>query len=143
VAHAAALACAGIPESRAHVLQALTLATTPKVESRRFTWYTDVNEFRSVATGIPRMSGSTAQVRALYTLGRQRLSDRQTLDELARLFPVAESVDVQRAIAAVFIRSDYQLLDKAEFVRVLSQFRLKSPSGDDIIDILIRRLRPA
>jgi hypothetical protein len=147
VAHAAALACLGSAESRARVLRALT--TGDDAESLIAEIYlvhrpiTDVNEFRAVAIGIPRMSGSTAQVRALDTLGRQRLSDRQTLDELARLFPVAESVDVQRAIAAVFIRSDYQLLDKAEFVRVLNQSRLRSPSGDDIIDILIRRLRPA
>ena len=54
------------------------------------------------------MTGPAAQVRALDTLARHRLSDRQSLDELARLFPAARSVDVQRAIAAVFIRSDYQ-----------------------------------
>jgi hypothetical protein len=147
VANAAALACLGCAESRARVLRALT--TGDDAESLIAEIYlihrpiTDVNEFNAVATGILRMSGSTAQVRALDTLGRQRLSDRQTLDKLARLFSVAESVDVQRAIAAVFIRSDYQLLDKAEIVRVLSQSRLKSLSGDDIIDILIRRLRPA
>jgi hypothetical protein len=87
------------------------------------------------------MTGAGAQVRALDTLARHRLSDRQSLDELARLFPAAESIDVQRAIAAVFIRSDYQMLPKPEIVRVLSQSRLKSSSGDDIIDILIRRLQ--
>jgi hypothetical protein len=51
------------------------------------------------------------------------------------------SLDIQRAIAAVFVRSDYQALPKLEIVRVLSQSRLKSHSGDDVIDILIRRLR--
>lgn len=102
---------------------------------------TDLNELRVVASGITRMIGSGAQVRALDTLARHRLSDRQSLDELARLFRAAESVAVQRAIAAVFIRFDYQVLHKTEIVRVLSQSRLKSPSGDDIIDILIRRLR--
>jgi hypothetical protein len=61
--------------------------------------------------------------------------------ELARPFPAAGSVDVQRAIAAVLIRSDYEQLPKPEIVRVLSQSRLKSSSGDDIIDVLIRRLR--
>jgi hypothetical protein len=69
------------------------------------------------------------------------VSDRQSLDELARFFPAAESVDVQGAIAAVFIRQDYQLLPEPELVRVLSRPRLKSPNSDDIIDILIRRLR--
>ena len=147
VAHAAALACLGSAEGRVRVLQALT--SGDDAESRIAEVYlvhrpiTDVNEFRGVASGIIRMTGSSAQVRALDTLGRQRLSDRESLDELARLFPAAESVDVQRAIAAVLIRSDYQLLAKPEIVRVLSQSRLRSPSGDDIIDILIRRLRAA
>jgi hypothetical protein len=145
VAQAAALACLGSAEGRVRVLQALI--SRDDAESQIAEVYlrhrpiTDVNELRAVARGITHMTGSSVQVRALDTLGRHRLSDRQSLDELARLFPVAESVDVQRAIAAVFIRSDYQLLDKAEFVRVLSQSRLKSPGGDDIIDILIRRLR--
>jgi hypothetical protein len=147
VAHAAALACLGSAEGRVRVLQALT--SGDDAESRIAEVYlvhrpiTDVNEFRGVASGIIRMTGSSAQVRALDTLGRQRLSDRESLDELARLFPAAESVDVQRAIAAVLIRSDYKLLAKPEIVRVLSQSRLRSPSGDDIIDILIRRLRAA
>jgi hypothetical protein len=87
------------------------------------------------------MTGSAAQVRALNVLARHRLSDREILVELARLFPVAESVDVQRAIAAVLIRSDLQELPRPEIVRVLSQSRLKSAGGDDIIDILIRRLQ--
>jgi hypothetical protein len=145
VAHAAALACLGSAEGRTRVLQALT--SRDDAESQIAEVYlghrpiTDVNELRAVASGITRMTGSSAQVRALDTLARHRLSDRQSLDELARLFPAAESVDVQRAIAAVFIHSDYQLLGKQEFVHVLSQSRLKSPSGDDIIDILIRRLR--
>ena len=56
-------------------------------------------------------------------------------------FAAAESVDVQRAIAAVFIRSDYRLLPKPEMVQVLTQSRLRSRGGGDIIDILIRRLQ--
>jgi hypothetical protein len=88
------------------------------------------------------MTGSTgAQIRALATLARHRLSDRQSLDELGRLFPTAVSVDVQRAIAAVHIRSDSQALAKPEMIRVLTRSRLRSPSGDDMIDILIRRLQ--
>ena len=145
VTHAAAMACLGSAEARARVLQALTSRDDAEVQiaevylGRRP--ITDANELRVVASGITRMTGSGAQVRALDTLARHRLSDRQTLDELARLFPAAESVDVQRAIAAVFIRADYQSLPKPEMVRVLSQSRLKSPSGVDIIDILIRRLQ--
>ncbi len=145
VTHAAALACLGSPDGRARTLQALTSRDDADVQIAEVYLghrpITDVDELRVVANGITRMTGSGAQVRALDTLARHRLSDRQSLDELARLFPAAESVDVQRAIAAVFIRSDYQLLPKPEMVRVLSQSRLKSSGGDDIIDILIRRLQ--
>jgi hypothetical protein len=94
-----------------------------------------------VATGIARMPGSGAQSRALDTLARHRPSDGQSLDELARLFPTASSVDVQRAIAPVLIRADYHAIAKPEFARALAQNRRKSPDGTDIIDILIRRLR--
>ena len=145
VTHAAALACLGSAASRARVLQALTSRDDAEVQIAEVYLghrpINDVNELRAIASGITRMTGSGAQVRALDTLARHRLSDRQSLDELARLFPVAESVDVQRAIAAVFIRSDYQSLPKPEMVRVLSRSRLKSQGGDDIIDILIRRLQ--
>ena len=145
VTHAAALACLGSDEGRARVLQALTSRDDAEVQIAEVYLghrpITDVNELRVIASGITRMTGPGAQVRALDTLARHRLSDRQSLDELARLFPAAESLDVQRAIAAVLIRSDYQMLPKPEIVRVLSQSRLKSSSGDDIIDILIRRLQ--
>jgi hypothetical protein len=102
---------------------------------------TDVDELRTVVSGITRMTRSGAQVRALETLARHRLSDGRSLGELAHFFPAAESLDVQRAIAGVLIRSDYEALPKPEVARVLSQSRLKSPNGGDIIDILIRRLQ--
>jgi hypothetical protein len=145
VTNAAVLACVGSPEGRARVLQALTDGDDGEVQIAEVYLghrpITDVGELRVVANGITRMTGSPAQVRALETLARHRLSDPQSLDELTRLFPVSRSVDVQRAIAAVFIRADLQQLRKPEMVRVLSQNRLKSPAGDDIIDILIRRLQ--
>jgi hypothetical protein len=145
VTQAAVLACLGSADGRARVLQSLTSRDDGEVQIAEVYLghrpITDVNELRVVASGIMGMTGSGAQVRALDTLARHRLSDRESLDDLARLFPTSESIDVQRAIAAVFIRSDYQSLPKSELVRVMSQSRLKSPSGDDIIDILIRRLR--
>ena len=145
VANAAVLGCLGSTEGHARVLQALTLGNEAEAEiAEVYLGYrpiTDVAELRVVANGITRMAGSPAQVRALDTLARNRLDDRQSLDELVRLFPVSRSVDVQRAIAALFIRSDYQLLSKPETVHVLSQSRVKSTGGDDIIDILIRRLQ--
>ena len=144
-AHAAALGCLGSPEGRARAIQALTSSDDTEVQIAEVYLghrpITDVDEIRLVASGIARMTESGAQVRALDTLARHRLSDRRSLDELARLFSVSRSVDVQRAIAAVFIRSDYQLLPRPEMVSLLSQSRLKSPGGADIIDILLRRLQ--
>jgi hypothetical protein len=145
VNNAAALACLGSDAARARVLQALTSHDDEEVQIAQVYLshhpMTDVEELRVVASRIAHMTGSGAQVRALDTLARHRLSDRQSLEELARYFPAAGSVDVQRAIAAVFIRADYQALAKPEVARVLSQYRLKSPDGNDIIDIAIRRLR--
>ncbi len=114
VAHAAVLGCLGSNEGRARVLQALTDGDDADVQiAEVFLAHrpiVDVGELRAVASAITRMTGSPAQVRALDTLARHRLTDRQSLDELTRLFPASRSVDVQRAIAAVFIRSDLQQL---------------------------------
>jgi len=99
--------------------------------------YTD---YRDVAAAIARMSGSDAQVRALDTLAHYRLSDRESLEELTRLFPVTKSVNVQRAIAGILIRSDYQTIAKPKLVQTLREHRLKSPDGEDSIDVLIRQL---
>jgi hypothetical protein len=143
--NAAALACLGSGEGRARVLRALTSHDDEEVQIAQVYLghrpITDVGELRVVASGITRMTVSGAQVRALDTLARHRLSDSQSLGELARLYPAAGSVDVQRAIAAVFIRADDSAIAKPDVARVLSQYRLKSPDGNDIIDILIRRLR--
>ncbi|MEO8347224.1 MAG: hypothetical protein ABI607_16175, partial [Betaproteobacteria bacterium] len=79
----------------------------------------------------------------LDTLGRHYVSDPESLDELARLFPLTKSVYVQRAIAGILIRSDFDAVDKPELVRVLRLHRLKSPDGADLIDTLIRRLGAA
>jgi len=145
VNNAAALACLGSAEARARVLHALTSAHDADVELAQVYLshrpMTDVEELRVVATGIARMPASGAQVRALDTLARHRLSDGPSLNELAQLFPAAPSIDVQRAIASVLIRGDYQAIAKPEFVHVLAQNRRRSPDGTDIIDILIRRLR--
>jgi hypothetical protein len=101
----------------------------------------DVDELRVVTSGIARMNGSAAQVRALDTLAHQHLSDPESLEELARLFPLTESVGVQTAIAGVLIRSDYKAIARPEFVQTLQRHRLRSSNGADLIDVLIRRLQ--
>jgi hypothetical protein len=145
VPQAAALACLGSDDARARVLQALTSRDHAEVEvAEVYLGYrpmTDVTDLRVAASEIARMTDPATQIRALETLARHRLSDPQSLDELARLFPAAGTLDVQRAIAAVFIRSDYASLPRPEIAQLLSEYRRKSPGGDDIIDILIRRLR--
>jgi glyoxylate carboligase len=53
--------------------------------------------------------------------------------------PLAKSVNVQRAIAGILIRADYQSIAKPKLVQTLREHRLKSPDGEDSIDILIRQ----
>ena len=87
------------------------------------------------------MDAGEAQVRALETLARQRLTDPQSLQEIADLFPLARSLDAQRAIAGILIRADHRSLARADLMRSLRQHRLKSTDGNDVIDALIRLLQ--
>jgi hypothetical protein len=145
VTHAAVLACLGSTEARAQVLLALTSPNDEEVQIAqvylRHRPITDVNELRVATAGIARMNESKAQVRALETLASQQLSDPESLEELMRLFPLAESVGVQTAIAGILIRSDYRAIAAPELVQTLRQSRLKSRDGADVIGILIRRLQ--
>jgi hypothetical protein len=145
VAHSAVLACLGSTEAHARVLRALSSSDDEEVQIAQIYLHhrpiADATELRDVAAAIARMNGSDAQVRALDTLAHYRFSDRESLEELTRLFPLAKSVNVQRAIAGILIRSDYQTIAKAELVQTLSEHRLKSPDGEDSIDVLLRRLR--
>jgi len=142
---AAVLACLGSPEGHARVLRALTSPNDADVQIAqvylRHRPIADVHELREVASGVARMPSAEAQVRALDTLARHQLRDRESLDYLTRLFPLAQSVTVQRAIAGILIRSDYRAIATAELAQTLRQHRLKSPDGEDLIDILIRRLK--
>jgi len=144
-AHAALQACLGSADARARVLLALTSPNDEAVQVAQVYLghqpITDVNELRLVTASVARMNSSRAQIRALETLASQRLSDPDSLEELARLFPLTESVGVQTAIAGVLIRSDYQAIATPEFVQTLRQSRLKSSGGADLIDVLIRRLQ--
>lgn len=145
VAHSAVLACLGSAQAHQRTVQALTSSRDSDVVVAqtylRHRPLADVGELRSVASGIARMTAAAAQVRALETLARQRLADPQSLLEIARLFPLARSLEVQRAIAGILIRSDTQMLARADLARSLRQHRLKSPTGSDVIDVLIRLLQ--
>jgi hypothetical protein len=145
VPQAAILACLGSADGHARVLQALTSPNDAEAQIAqvylRHRPIDDPDELRAVASSVARMNGSDAKVRALETLARLRLSDRESLETLARLYPVAESSGVQTAIAAVLIRADYRQIAKPELVQTLRQSRLKPPAGEDLIDALIRRLQ--
>ncbi len=144
VPNAAVLACMGSTDARSRVLRALTSPKDDDVQIAqvylRYRPLTGADELRSVATGIARMNASDAQVRALDTLSSYSLSDRESLEALTRLFPAAKSAEVQRAIAGILIRSDYQVIAGPELVRSLREHRLKSSGGEDMVDALIRRL---
>ncbi|TMH46081.1 MAG: hypothetical protein E6H60_15245 [Betaproteobacteria bacterium] len=147
VSSAAVLACLGSEEARAQMLLALTSRSDEEVQIAqvylRHQPIADVNELRVVTSGIARMNGSNAQVRALETLAGQHLSDPESLEELTRLFPVAESAGVQTAIAGILIRSDFKTIATPELVQTLRQHRLGPPGREGLIDVLIRRLASA
>ena len=48
---------------------------------------------------------------------------------------------MQRAIAGILLRADTKMLARADLARSLRQHRLKSPDGNDVIDMLIRVLQ--
>jgi hypothetical protein len=146
VARQAALACLGHADARSRVLKALTSGGVGEVDLAqvylRHRPIGDVRELRSIASGIATMTDANAQVRALDTLAHYYLSDHESLAELARLFPRAVSLSVQRAIAGVFIRSDARAIAELDLARIVRRYRLKSPdNGEDLIDVLLRRLR--
>jgi hypothetical protein len=144
IAPTAVLACLGSARARERVLRAL--ASTSQDDVRIAQTYLNhrplagARELQDVAAAVLRMNAPEAQVRALETLAGYRLADRETLEGLTRLFSLAKSVDVQRAIAGVLIRADTTILAGPALARALRAQRIKSPDGADVIDILIRRL---
>ena len=145
MSRAGILACLGSPGGRAQILQALTSPRDADVQIAqvylRHHPIADVSELRDLVSGIAVMPDPDTQVRALNTLAHHRLADRESLEVLTRLFPLARSINVQRAIAGVLIRADYEEIDKPELLHALSEHRLRSPDGQDLIDVLIRRLQ--
>jgi hypothetical protein len=145
VAHAAIRACLGSNEGRSRALEALVSPSDADVRVAqtylRHRPITTTTELRTVTSGIAQMRASDAQVRALQALAGHPVSDPESLEVLAELFPRAESWSVQSAIAGVLIRADYRSIARPEIVQSLREHRRKSPHGEDVIDALIRRLQ--
>jgi hypothetical protein len=145
VSVAAVQACLGSSGARERVLRALTSRDDDEVRIAQV-YLTrqpieDAQELRDLANRVAAMRGARTQVRALETLARLRLNDREALDALARLYPVAESASVQTAIATVLVHADYSAIASPELVQTLRTHRLKSDPGENMIDVLIRRLQ--
>ena len=145
VAHAATRACLGSNEGRARTLEALVSGSdTDVVVAQTYLRHrpiATVAELRAVTSGIAQMHASDAQVRALHALAGIRVSDPESLEMLAELFPRAQTWSVQSAIAGVLIRADYRSIARPEIVQSLREHRRKSPNGQDLIDALIRRMQ--
>jgi hypothetical protein len=145
VADAAVLACLGSGAARTRVLAALASPDDREVELAQLYLQhhpiEDPAEVRALAAEVMRMPPSQAQVRALGALARLHIADRGILDGLAQAFAQAKSVNVQRAIAEVFIRSDPDVMRGSGLAGLLRASRLKSPDGrPDLIDTLISSL---
>jgi hypothetical protein len=144
-AHGALLACLGSDSERTRMLQTLTSGSDADVRIAQVYLQhrpvTDVEELRSLTARIARMTQPDAQVRALNALAAHPLSDGASLEEMMRLFPNARTVGVQRAIAGILIRSDFHAMDTRGLAGLLRDHRLKSTDGEDLIDVLIRRLQ--
>jgi len=145
VGQAALLACMGSGAASREVVRALASADDRDVQIAqaylRYRPVENASELKGIAHEIARRGGSEAQVRALDTIARLNIADREILEELANAFAATKSLTVQRSIAEIFIRSDARALRKPELVSVLRQHRLRAPDRrEDIIDVLIRRL---
>lgn len=144
VPHAAMRACLGSAEGRARMLAALVSADAADVQIAqtylRHRPITDPAELRGVAARIARMAPGVAQVRALESLGRHYVSDREVLDMLAQLFAQTPSAPVQGAIAGILMRADLRAMAGPQLVRTLRDKR--HPALDaTMVDALIERLQ--
>lgn len=145
--HAAVMACLGSEEAHGEMLRALASPNEKDVQIAqvyfRYRPIEEQEELRVLARAIARMPGAgPAQVRALDTLARLHISDRQIIEDLSRAFADTTSASVQRAIAEVFIRSDHKAIHRGNLVGILREHRLRPPGGgQDLIDVLIARLQ--
>ncbi|MEJ6023827.1 hypothetical protein [Ramlibacter sp. PS4R-6] len=141
----AVLACLGSTEARNRVLENLVSTSDAEVQVAqaylRQRPIADAAELRGVTRAITRMSAPEAQVRALDTLGRHYLNDRESVATLKELFARTKSAAVQNAIAGVLIRADRRSVSAADMLPTLREHRLSAARGDSMVDALIARLQ--
>jgi hypothetical protein len=145
VGHSAILACMGNADAHERTLKGLVSPVDADVQLAqtylRNRPIADAGELRAVTRAIAAMRASEAQARALDTLARHYLSDRESVDTLKQLFAKTRSAAVQNAIAGVLIRADPKSITRQELLRTLREYRLKASPGDNMVDALIQRLQ--
>ena len=145
VPQAAMLACLGNETAQARIVHALSSPRDEDVQMAqvylRHRPLAGTQELRDLTLAVAHMPGSDAQVRALNTLAGYPLSDRKSMEELLSLFSATKMIEVQRAVAGILIRADLSAMAGVELLKRIRQSRLKSADGEDMIDVLIRRLQ--
>ena len=143
--HAGALACLGSADDHARMLAALAGNDFNAVQVAQVYLgrrpLREAAEIRQVALGVGRMPDGEAKVIALETLARHYVSDRESIEAIASGFSRTTSLAVQRAIAGILLRADLAGTDRAQLLRTITEHRVRSPNGRDIIDVLARRLQ--
>jgi hypothetical protein len=144
IPHVATLACLGDEAARAELLRsvAATSEGDAQVLQTYLRYYTVTDsQLRALVREVAQASGP-AQVRAIDAIGRLNISDRDVLRELSRTFAQSRSLEVQRALAELFIRSDPDALPRPDLLGIVRAHRIKSPHGaHDLIDTLLERLQ--
>jgi hypothetical protein len=144
VAQSAGLACLGSGAARERVLAALASPREDEVQVAqaylRHRPIRDAAELRALAREVSRMRSVPAQVRALDTLGRHHIEDAAVIAQLAGLYARTRSIDVQRAVAEIFLRTGPAALDRQVAVTLRAHRIRARGAGPDLIDQLLRRL---
>jgi hypothetical protein len=148
VEHAAVLACLGSDVDHARMLEALASPSDADVRMAEVYFHhrpiVDVAELRTAAAAIAVTERAPeATARALGTLARAHVADDDALTSLVQLFASTGSLQVQRAVAGVLLRADFRAIVTPHFATLLREHRIRSPEGEDVIDILIRRVGAA
>jgi hypothetical protein len=140
----AVLACLGEDAARARLLAGLARGDEDSARAAEV-YFTarpvqSTADLEALVSAIAGIEASETQVRALDTLARQPLLDGAALQPLVAVFKRTRSVQVQRAVAGVLIRSDRPARAAPGLLATLRAARLRTHDGDDMVEALLRRL---
>jgi len=146
IPHIATLACMGDESARQELMRSVASSSESDAQVvqtyLRYYPVTDRGQLRAMAREVSQASGP-AQVRGIDAIGRLNISDREVLRELSTMFAQSHSLEVQRALAELFIRSDPAALPRPDLLGIVREHRIKPPhGGHDLVDTLLERLQP-